>query len=123
MDFSDQSKSEFGGSFDRSCVQNGINHSLSAVSRGQSNAVIERVHRELAICIFSELKERGMCSNEWPSVFQTCIDKLNRRSHINGKPSAFEIVNGSKPYFSSVEFLSNLIKKRFFFQCASVSAR
>ena len=108
--FTDQSKSEFGGVFDRGCVTMDIKHSLSAVSRGQSNAVIERVHRELAICIFAELKERGMSSSEWPSVFNLCIDKLNRRSHINGKPSAFELVNGDKPYFSSVEFLKSLVE-------------
>ena len=108
--YSDQSKSEFGSVFDENCTRLGIHHNLSAVARGQSNSIIERVHRELAICIFSELAERGMRSDEWPRVFQVCIDKLNRRSHINGKPSAFEFINGGKPYFSSIDFIRNIIK-------------
>ncbi len=45
--------------------------------------------------------------SKWPSVFEICIDKLNRRSHVNGKPSAFELVNGNKSYFSSLDFLIN----------------
>ena len=96
---------EYKGEFPIKLRQAGIRQTLRAVARGQSNAKAERVQGELGPALFAEIKERGMEYDEWPKVLQTVVDKLNRRPTMSGKPSPYEKVNGTPPFFSAVAFL------------------
>ena len=62
--FCDQG-TEFKGEFQRNCEDEGIIQRFSAVGRGQSNALVERPHREFWIALTCELAERNLELEDW----------------------------------------------------------
>lgn len=68
----------------------------------------ERSHRDSHAGIACELQDLGLESSDWIDVLDSVVDKLNRRSRSNGKPSPHELLFSTPPFFSAVEFLRSV---------------
>jgi hypothetical protein len=103
--------SEFKAEFLDWLTLNGVNVSGTPTGRGQSNAIVERMHRDLHVAIRAELADRMLDIDRWDEVIEAAASKLNRRpSTVPSKQgmSPFELGCGIPPPLHSLAFMKRV---------------
>ena len=100
---------EFLADFREALILLSIKHRVSPVAHPQSNAVIERIHRELHTVMKALLVENELTETDWRSILPLAVDMLNKRPRGDGRSPLQRLYPSSSGMTPSLQCLRNLI--------------